>query len=277
MDTRPADARRPAAPARGAAASPRAGEPGPVGFARAHPVGLVAVSAVVPVLLCWALSAGTHVAPTTASIALVLPVVAAAATGSRAAGVASALGAALAFDYFLTVPYRSLRIADPADIETAVLLLVVGLAVSEIALRARRQQARLSREQGYLDGLLSTAGAVAAGSATADQLVEVVRGQLTELLQLDRCRFDPSTSFGLPSLDGDGSLHRRDRVVDVVRLGLPTDTEIVLPVRHGGAVLGHYVMTAATRVRRPSRHQLRVAVVLADQVGAALAAGRTGR
>ncbi|MEJ7649015.1 MAG: DUF4118 domain-containing protein [Nakamurella sp.] len=240
---------------------------------RAHPGWLITASAAPPVVLCWLMSlAGTGLPNSTAAIALVLPVVAAAATGQRWAGVAAALGAATAFDFFLTQPFHTLQISDPADLETGALLLVVGLAVSEIAVRSRRHQARLSREQGYLDGLLRIAGTVAAGSATADQLIDVVRRQLVDLLGLDDCRFDRATTYGLPRLDAEGGLVRRDRVVDIGRLGLPTDTAIALPVRAGGSVLGHFVLTAATRVQRPSREQLRVAVMLADQVGTALAA-----
>lgn len=242
-------------------------------FLRAHPGWLSTIAASVPIVLCWLMSlAGTGLANTTAAIALVLPVVAAATTGLRWAGVAAAVGAAAAFDFFLTAPFHDLRISDPADLETGALLLIVGLAVSEIAVRSRRHQARLSREQGYLDGLLGTAGAVAAGSATPEQLIEVVREQLVDLLGLDACRFDPATSYGLPHLGADGGLVRRDRVVDIGRLGLPTDTAIALPVRAGGRVLGHFVLTSSTQVRRPSREQLRVAVMLADQVGSALAA-----
>lgn len=238
---------------------------------RSHSWWVVALSVAVPVVMCWLMSlAGTGLVNTTASVALVLPVVGAAATGLRSAGVAAALGAAAAFDFFLTAPFHTLQISGAADLETAALLLLVGLAVSELALRSRRHQASLSREQGYLDGLLQTAGAVAAGSVTPDQLIGVVRQQLTHLLELDDCRFDPATTYGLPRLTGDGGLVRRDRTVDIGRLGLPTDTAIALPVRAGGAVLGHFILTASTHVRRPSREQLRVAVMLADQVGTAL-------
>ncbi|MBE7162460.1 MAG: DUF4118 domain-containing protein, partial [Williamsia herbipolensis] len=65
---------------------------------------VIAASAALPVLLSWLLSlavdtgSGRGPANTTCAIALVLPVVAAAATGRRWAGVAAALTAALAFD-----------------------------------------------------------------------------------------------------------------------------------------------------------------------------------
>ena len=102
-------------------------------------------------------------------------------------------------------------------------------------------------------------------------MVDLVRAQLVALLQLDTARFDPATRFGLPTLNGDGTLIRAGHPVDVTRKGLPTDTQVTLPVRHGGTVYGHYLLTAATRVVRPSRSQLRVAAMLADQAGTALA------
>ena len=249
---------------------------------QAHRGWVIGVCAALPPLACALLSlARDTVANTTAALGLVLLVVAAAATGIRLAGIAAALTAAAGFDYFLTAPYHAFTIADPDDLETAVLLLLVGAAVSEIALWGRRQQARASREQGYLDGLLGTAGAVAAGQSSTGELIDLVRAQIVTLLRIDSCRFDPATHYGLPTLTDDGTLTRDGHTVDITRRGLPTDTAITLKVRSGGTVYGHYLLTASTRVIRPSRNQLRVAAMLADQVGAALADasrrdGRTG-
>ena len=66
------------------------------------------------------------------------------------------------------------------------------------------------------------------------------------------------------------------RTIDVHRVGLPTESEIALLVQSGGVVHGRFLLVAATQVVRPSREQLRVAVALANQVGAALAASDTG-
>ena len=52
--------------------------------------------------------------------------------------------------------------------------------------------------------------------------------------------------------------------------------EIGLVVRSGGVTCGHYLLTAATRVARPSLEQRRVAVLLADQVGTLVAGGGPG-
>jgi K+-sensing histidine kinase KdpD len=233
---------------------------------------VIAASILVPALACWLLSLLRGSVPsTTAAIALVLPVVAAAATGIRVAGITAALVAAAGFDYFLTEPFHQFRIADPTDLETAVLLLLVGTAVSELAVWGHRQLSRASREQGYLDGLLDTAGAVAAGSATASEVINLVADQITTVLRIDACRFDPTPDFGGPELTADGTVTRNGRTLNILRHGLPTDATIALKVRNGGSVYGHYLLTAATRVSRPSPSQLQFAVLLADQIGAALA------
>jgi K+-sensing histidine kinase KdpD len=246
-----------------------------------HRPAVVGAAAVVPLAACAVLSAfRDSIANTNAALALVLLVVAAASTGIRAAGLVAALSCATWFDFFLTEPYHQFTITDPADIETAVLLVLVGIAVSEIALWGRRQQARASREQGYLDGVLSTAATVGAGRRPTSALVEDVCDHIVDVLQLDGCRFDTGSDPVLAVLDHDATMTYNDQSYDVYRHGLPTDSEIALVVQSGGLVHGRLLLTAATRVVRPTREQLRVAVALASQVGAALASphlnGRPG-
>ena len=57
-------------------------------------------------------------------------VVVAAAVGGRAAGLISALSAALSYDFFLTTPYHSLRIDSVAQVITVALLFGTGLVAS---------------------------------------------------------------------------------------------------------------------------------------------------
>jgi len=245
---------------------------------QSHRGWVIVASAALPVLACWLLSlAGDAVANTTAVLVLVLLVVAAAATGIRLAGIAAALTAAAGFDFFLTAPYHTFAIADPDDIETAVLLLLVSAAVGEIALWGRRQAARASREQGYLDGVIGTAATAAAGRSSTAQLIDQVARQITDVLRIDSARFDPATHYGGPTLGEDGLVTRNGRTLDVARRGLPTDDITALPVTNGGLVYGHYLLTSSTRVTRASRNQLRVAVLLAQQVGAALATSNARR
>ena len=73
-----------------------------------------------------------------AALVLVLAVLAAAVIGGRWGGALSALVAALCFDFFFTRPYYSFTINRRHDVETTLILLVVGLVVGEIVTRARR-------------------------------------------------------------------------------------------------------------------------------------------
>src|SRR5437763_7128342 len=66
-----------------------------------------------------------HVATANLALVFVLVVVAAGAAGGRLAGLAGAVVSTMAYDFFLTRPYGSLKIDRAADFETAVLLLVI--------------------------------------------------------------------------------------------------------------------------------------------------------
>ncbi len=236
---------------------------------------------VVPIVLCATLSlARGAVDNTNAALVLVLVVVGVAASGQRLPGVVAALVGTAAFDFFLAAPYLQFAIADRDDIETAVLLVLIGLAVTEVALWGRRQQARSSSREGYLAGVVTAARLAASGAESALGLVELVGGQIADVLDLDDCRFDPAeepSTAGRPRLEPDGGITWRGHIVDVRREGLPVQDEIELPVLSGGTILGRYLLVSTSAVRRPDLERRLVAVTLAEQVGAALAAHRTGR
>jgi K+-sensing histidine kinase KdpD len=205
-----------------------------------------------------------------AALVLVVVIVAVAAFGIRSAGALAAVSSAVWFDFFLTMPYSRFTIDNRDDIETTLLLVLIGLAVTEIAIWGRRQQARASRNRGYLDGVLTTSQAVAAGGST-DELIDQVRAELTAVLRIDGVKFVAGDKqMRAPRLNADGSVTRDGQVVKVERDGLPTNAEIELPVQHAGTVRGRFLLTAAARIARPDLEQRLVAVALADQVGAAL-------
>ena len=95
----------------------------------------------------------------------------------------------------------------------------------------------------------------------------LVGTELTGLLGLDGCRYAPVAPHLRVVVQPDGHLRSGERLLDVERHGLPTDEEILLPVRSAGHSVGGFVLTSASRVRHPTPEQLRVAVLLADQVG----------
>lgn len=208
----------------------------------------------------------------TAVLVLVLWVVAAAATGDRLAGMLAALSGGLWFDFFLTAPYQQFTIADPDDVEATVLLVLIGVAVTEIALWGHRQQGRAARRSGYLEGVLGAARIVSEGDTPATTLVEVVASEITHVLGADNCRFvaGPVHDARIALLDHDGVVTRGGHTVDIEKTGLPYDEYLALLVRRGPRVIGHFLVTATTSVTYPSQERRQVAVLLADQVAAAL-------
>src|SRR5215468_3763859 len=211
---------------------------------------------------------------TDAALALILVVVAVAANGYRLAGYLAAVSAAVWFDFFLTRPYEEFSITRRADIETTVLLLVIGAAVTEIAVWGRRQHAAASRRAGYLDGINAAARAVAAGGSPS-QLIDQVSASLTELLSLRSCVFQyGKAGLGNPArLLSNGQVVLGQRAVDVAAEGLPGHTDIEVLVEHGGVFQGRFLMRAQPNAR-PTLEQRLVAIAFADQVGAALAGSR---
>jgi K+-sensing histidine kinase KdpD len=209
-----------------------------------------------------------------AVLVLVLVVVAIGAGGSRVAGVAAAVSSMVWFDFFLTQPYLTFTIAQRDDVETAVLLTAVGVAVTEISLWGRRHQARASRREGYLNGVVGTAALVADGATPAPVVLDVIARQITEVLGVDRCVFEPGPPGARPRLLQDGSVVRDGRTVNVDRSGLPTDDVLEIPVRRGGIAVGRFVVTATSWVAWTTVEQRLVAVTLADQAAAAVVVER---
>jgi K+-sensing histidine kinase KdpD len=208
---------------------------------------------------------------TDAALAMLVMVVAVAANGHRLAGIVAALSAAAWFDFFLTQPYERFAITRRADVETTVLLLVIGVAVTEIAVRGRRQQAAASRHAGYIAGISSVAQAVAPGGSPS-ALIEQVTVQLTQLLSLRSCRFERGVAgVGRPArLRHDGSVIVEGRAWDADTAGFPAGRDIELLLESGGAFQGRFLL-APLPGARPAREQRLLAIAFADQVGAALA------
>ncbi len=228
---------------------------------------------VLPLATCAILSTlRDSITAATAVLVLVLWVVAAAASGDRLAGVLAAVSGGLWFDFFLTEPYQQFTIADPDDIEATALLVLIGVGVTEVALWGHRQQGRAAQRSGYLEGVLGAARIVSEGHTPASTLVDVVGRQITNVLGADNCRYvaGPIHDTRIALLDHDGAVTRGGHSVDVEKSGLPYDEYLALLVRRGPRVIGHFLVTATSEVTYPSRERRQVAVLLADQVAAAL-------
>jgi K+-sensing histidine kinase KdpD len=240
------------------------------GSVERHRAVVIGAAALAPLVACalLAIFRGSLTASTDVLV-LVLLVIAAASTGLRLAGIVAAVSSGVWFDFFLTRPYETLAIHDSNDVEAAALLVVIGTAVTEVALWGHRQQSRADRRAGYLEGVLGTAEIVTLSAESPEVLTAHVADQIKQILDVSRCRFvhgrvhDART----PLLGHEGQVTRGGKNIDVGRDGLPTDDDIALVVARSGSVVGHFLMTCASKVGRPTLEQRKVAVLLADQVG----------
>ncbi len=208
----------------------------------------------------------TTLSSANAALVLVVVVVAVASNGHRLAGALAAVSAAVWFDFFLTPPYERFTITRAADITTAVLLLMVGLAVSQLAARARRLRVVTITSAEYLTQIQQTAQLVQSG-AEAKAVVDQVREQLTRVLGLRGCRFEYGNLLGHhPRLAQDGSVTIGQTPWDVERDGMPTG-DIELRVADGRRYYGRFVLQPDPQTA-PSLQARLVAVTLADQTAA---------
>jgi hypothetical protein len=208
---------------------------------------------------------------TNVALLLVVVVVAVAAIGNRVAGAVAAVGAAVWFDFFFTLPYERFTIRSSADVTTFVLLLVVGVAVSQLAAYARRLKVVAITDAGYL-AQIHQAAALTQTARFPEAVVGHVGQQLIALLNLQQCRFEYGSLLGHPPrLEPDGTVLAARGRWDVEKSGLPAE-EIELRVVGGGRYFGRFMMRPKPG-SRPSLQARLVAVTLADQVGRALAAG----
>lgn len=232
-----------------------------------------AIGAVAPIAIC-ALLVPLRAQIDNANMALVFVVivVAVAAAGGSTAGAVTAVSSVAAFDFFLTKPYLQLTIASRDDLETTVLLLVVGLAVGQLAARERRSRRSAEAASGEIRRIYR----VAALAATGDQVEDVMlaaEAELTELLRLRSCRFEaPPFLTQYQRLERSGAVPSPDHHFHLRAEGFELPPEgAELPVLGRGHVLGRFVLEPSPG-RGASLEERVVAIAIADQVGAALAA-----
>lgn len=228
-----------------------------------------------PLAVCGALiPVRTTVSDANLALVLVAVVVAVAAIGNRLAGGLAALSAAVWFDFFLVPPYGQWTVADAADLVTTVLLLAVGLAVSQLAARARRLHLVTVTDANQLDTIHRTAELVRSGIGGND-VAQQVRTQLVEVLGLRDCRFEYGRLLGHPpQLTRDGSI-THGGIRHRAQGGELPDEEVELRVGSGRRFYGRYMLRPTPHRPVPVQARL-VAVTLADQTGAAFDAERSG-
>jgi K+-sensing histidine kinase KdpD len=230
---------------------------------------------VLAVALPVALAAGmvpfrTDIANANVALILAAAVVLVASLGRRSAAFVAAVSAMVWFDFFHTRPYESFRINSGDDLLTACVLLAVGLFVGELAVRNRQHRTAASDSSNDIARIHSVAELVAQGES-ADYLIMIVGNELRDLLSLRDCRFEAQPgSKPIARIERNGAVVIGELRWGVHSMGFP-GKEVELPIIGHGLVLGRYVLVP-TPAEPVSFDKRIVAVALADQVGAALAA-----
>jgi len=210
---------------------------------------------------------------TNLALILVLFVVLGGVAAGRMGGALAAITAALSFDFFLTKPYLSLQIDKADDVETTILLLIVGLIVGQVAVRSQLHREAAARGRSEISRLSRIADLVARGEDPADVLL-AAQAELTDLLDLASCRFEAApTGAPIPRLERTGAVTgQREWRFAGHDLALP-EGGVELPVLSHGRQIGRFVMTPRPGVGAPLEARV-VGVAIADQVGSVLS--RTG-
>lgn len=185
--------------------------------------------------------------------------------GGAGASVLSAAAAAVSFDILDTRPYGTLAMSRGTDVTTALALLLTGLLVGAGAARLARYHRAQDRRSDALAVVMEASGLVATGEE--DRLITAALGaELQRSLDLAGCEFRTDPPDGRrPSVARNGGL------VGLVGPAPGGTPQIDLPIWCQGDVVGHYRLTLGAKT--PSADELRVALSLADQAGAALAGG----
>lgn len=205
-----------------------------------------------------------------AALILVAVIAAIAILGNRFAGVLASASAALWFDFFLTRPYERFAISHRADLETTISLFLVGLIVTEIAARGRHHR-RVAVEEADYVALIHDLGEMVALGEPAAEVIERASNELTHLLHLRRCNYQPDAPrWNRTTILSNGQVVHGGLIWGVSTMGLP-GSDLDLLVHYGGKTLGRFVLVP-TPGWPVSRERLIVAVAIAAQVGAALAA-----
>jgi hypothetical protein len=203
------------------------------------------------------------------ALILVLVVVLAAIIGGRWAAAVAAVVATMAFDFFLTKPFVSMRIDSSDDIETVLLLLVVGLVVGEVAARGRASRRERERAADAIARVQRVADQVATG-APIEAIAESVKYEVTGLLQLHDCWLELAPyHWPLPTLERAGTLPATEHRFMANGFTLPKDG-VQLPVLEAGHEVARLVLIGDAE-HAVTLDERVLAVALADQLGAAFA------
>jgi len=201
-----------------------------------------------------------------AALVLVALVEGLAIWGRRRVGYLATVSSVIWFDFFLTTPYERLTISRRPDLETTIALVVVGVVVTELAARWRRQREHASHQGAHVAMMASVASSLAENT-TLEELLASTSSALVDVLHLRTCHFEGDLS-GPPHAQilADGRVAHVGMSWPAHEIGLPGPwAEIACHWR--GEALGRFLLgpTPGETVTREDRV---VAVTLVNMVSA---------
>jgi K+-sensing histidine kinase KdpD len=211
------------------------------------------------------------VASTIVGVTLAIIVTIAALVG-RSAALATAVAAAITFNFFHTEPYHSLRIHEPGDVAIVALLLGLGFLVSDVTALMRRRE-RFARQRSIADEAASGIPALLGADRPIVDVWPALASSLLDELSFATCRFVQGPTIEL-SIVADSPSHETP---DHDMFVLPAAGAAV-PIRHAGRTVGHLVLTpqpgnTSLTVRRSVAHALAATVASALLASEALTGG----
>ncbi len=217
---------------------------------------------------------GSHTSA--AAVILVLSVVIVAAIGTTGPALLAAVSAGVVFDLLLTEPYYRLAISDGDDLSAAISLVVVGVIVGVLSSRLAGLAARNTARRKELRQLIRFIRAADAATSV-DELGDVLRADLTDLLGLAGCDWVPGARDGGgngPWLLSTGSVMGPLSALNPDRAVLPEGLE--LPVEVGSDRLGYLTLSPQPGHRTSVEERLTAATMATVFAGAIARLGRQG-
>ena len=214
-------------------------------------VGAVAV----PIAVCAVLSAliDVFVAPA-AALVLVLVIVIVCLRGSWLVDALVIVVSAIGFDFFLTYPYRSMKIASRPDIEVTIVLFVVGAAIAGISRWALTASDFAQRPPGPGPSALDPSSGDSRRDEAAQRPPRLVGAEAGAWV-------DGAPPSGEAVIQDATAMRTDVGLEDPSRVGFHTALFGAVP-----AAGGYRRSSAASRHVRPTAEQMRAACLLASQI-----------
>jgi K+-sensing histidine kinase KdpD len=188
-------------------------------------------------------------------VVYVIVVALTAAVGGRAAGLASSLSAALAYTWFFTTPYETLRIDSAEQVATVVLLFLAGGVASLGGRATRRARVEAREEADVLRMLNAVSLAAARDGIKADVVAAEWLRELLDARSVQVVREGPEGDLVMASAGQAGGELDLDRLPHL-------DEEGRIPSGHRRAVAGTLVLPAEGAVVDLVRRDRRVGALV---------------